>query len=450
MSRFNSELKVLLTLSWPLLLGQVSQTLMGLADTLMAGQVSAQDLAAVSIGAGLWIPLMLAIGGLLMALTPLVAGHHGAGEAEQVAPWLNQALWLALPLGIFAGWLLRQSLPLLQWLQVEPTLLQPTLDYLYGISWGMPAFALFQVFRCCADGLSHPKAGMWVNFLGLAANVGFNWVFIYGHWGAPALGGPGCGVATSLAFWLMALVMAGYLAKSARLAEFDLYRAGFAPQPARLGKLLQIGMPIALSIFIEVSLFTLVSLFLARLGAVAVAAHQIALSLSSVVFMLPLSLGLALCIRIGFLLGSQQTQSLSIACRAALWLALLQASLSCLLSWYFAPQIVGLYSRDAAVIALALPLVHIAALYQIPDALQVVASGALRGFRDTLVALLISLIAFWGVGMSLGYSLAFSDFWGEPLGPRGMWTGICIGLCVAAVLFGARLRWRLRQAQASL
>lgn len=418
---------------------------MGQADTLMSAQVSARDMAAISIGTGIWIPVMLAMGGLLMALTPVVAGHHGADEPEQVAPWFSQALWLALPVGLLAAWLLRQSAPLLDWLQVAQELREPALAYLNYTSWGMPAFAIFQVFRCCADGLSHPKAGMWINFLGLGCCIPLNWVFIYGHFGAPALGGPGCGIATSLTFLLMAVAMISYVLCSRHLSVFELHRIDWRPHWPRLQRLLRLGTPIALSIFIEVSLFTLTSVLLGRLGVTAVAAHQIALGLSSLVFMMPLSVGFALCIRIGYLRGEGQSRRLGLACKAAFGLALVQALVSCGLTFMLAPDIARLYSQDVAVLAVAVPLIYLAGLYQIPDALQIVASGALRGFRDTLVSMLISLVSFWGVGMGLGYSLALTSFWGPPLGPQGMWIGICIGLCVAAMLFGVRLRSRLRR-----
>ncbi|MGZ9898536.1 MATE family efflux transporter [Shewanella gaetbuli] len=446
MNNTGFQAKRLIQLALPILIAQITQTMMGFIDTVMAGRVSAVDMAAVAVGTSLWLPAILFVQGLLMAFTPVFSQHHGANNQQVIPNLLFQAGYIAIIGAVGVMIFLSSSSYILQMMDLEPQLHNLTVGYIDAILWGAPAFALYQVLRGCSEGISYSLPTMIIGFVGLAVNIPANYLFIYGGFGIPAMGGAGCGVATALVFWAMFVAMIIYMQIHKRFAEIAPFKQFFAPHLSTMISMVKLGFPIAMALFFEVSLFAVIALFLAPLGANVVASHQIALNFSSIVFMLPLSVGIAASIRIGYYLGRERTDIAKLVTYVSLAISLSLAMLTAILTVVFREEIALLYNDNPEVVALAGSLMLMAALYQISDSIQVVAAGALRGYKDTRSAFYITLFSYWFIGMTLGYVLAYTDIIVPQMGAHGFWIGLIAGLTSAAVLFG----WRLKVIQQRL
>mgnify|MGYP005751842239 FL=1 len=309
----------------------------------------------------------------------------------------------------------------------------------------MPGAALFLTLRSYTEAMSHTRPVLLISVAGLLINIPSNYILIYGKLGLPALGGVGCGWATSLVFWCMALMMAVYIGRHPAYASARLHLRQTHLEPATAWYIFRLGLPVGLAIFFEVSIFAMIALLISSLGPTVVAGHQVALNFTGLLFMIPLSLALAVTVRVGHGRGQGDPLAVRRAVQAALWLTAFIGLSAGALLFLFREQVPWLYSHDPDVRWLASQLLLYAALYQLSDAWQVTVSGALRGFEDTTVPMFITLFAYWGIGLPVGYSLALSDWWGEAMGPEGFWIGLLCGLTAAALLLSVRLRVRLRQ-----
>ncbi len=440
MQRYWSEAKQLVRLASPILVAQVAQIAMNFVDTVMAGQVSAVDLAAVSVASSFWLPIILLVQGIIMALTPIVSQLNGARKQDEVRPAVHQGFWLALIVTPIAMVALYFSPLALQFMDVDPVMAAKTAGYLHAILWGLPAFVMFQVLRNFSEGLSHTMPTMVIGFVGLAVNIPANYIFIHGHFGMPKLGGVGCGVATAIVLWAMLLAMIVYVKCSAHFKRINLFAQLARPNGSRIWRLFRLGFPIAMAIFCEVTLFTVVALMLAPFGAETVASHQIALNFSSLVFMLPLSIGVGVTIRVGHNIGKGQPDQARVAARTGLMLGMGVAAATAALTVLLRDPIAGIYTDDLQVIGLAATLLFFAAIYQISDSVQVVAAAALRGYKDTQAIFYVTIVAYWGLGLPTGMILGLTDWVVPRMGPQGFWIGFIVGLTSAALMLGARLR----------
>ncbi|MFM5782190.1 MATE family efflux transporter [Aeromonas caviae] len=440
MQRYWSEAKQLVRLASPILVAQVAQIAMNFVDTVMAGQVSAVDLAAVSVASSFWLPIILLVQGIIMALTPIVSQLNGARKQDEVRPAVHQGFWLALIVTPIAMVALYFSPLALQFMDVDPVMAAKTAGYLHAILWGLPAFVMFQVLRNFSEGLSHTMPTMVIGFVGLAVNIPANYIFIHGHFGMPKLGGVGCGVATAIVLWAMLLAMIVYVKCSAHFKRINLFAQLARPNGSRIWRLFRLGFPIAMAIFCEVTLFTVVALMLAPFGAETVASHQIALNFSSLVFMLPLSIGVGVTIRVGHNIGESQPDQARVAARTGLMLGMGVAAATAALTVLLRDPIAGIYTDDLQVIGLAATLLFFAAIYQISDSVQVVAAAALRGYKDTQAIFYVTIVAYWGLGLPTGMILGLTDWVVPRMGPQGFWIGFIVGLTSAALMLGARLR----------
>lgn len=439
---FLGDARAQIALALPIMGAQFSQVGMTVVDTVMAGNYSAHHLAAVSIGSSLWMPVYLLMAGILMAITPHVARAHGAGQSRHLAGYLQNALWLSIVLGVLGGLVLLPTRPLFALMGVAPAVGELGSQYLAGVAAGFPALALYHVFRGYSEGLHQVRPVLLSGIAGLLFNIPANYVLIFGKLGAPELGALGCGIATALSMWVMMFVMAAFVVRSPRLARVGLFRRRYPLHWPYLYDTLRVGLPIGLSIFFEVTLFAAIALLVAGLGTMTVAAHQIALNYASLMFMAPLGLGLALTVRVGHARGRGDV---ALARRRSASGMLLAAGLGLLLAAIMvatAPWVVSLYTPDPEIRALAVSLMGLAALFQLSDTLQVNAAGALRGYEDTRAIMLITLPAYWLVGLGTGLWLALTNVPPGPLGVHGFWVGLLAGLTVAAVLLLRRLHHR--------
>ncbi|UTT84820.1 MATE family efflux transporter [Vibrio pelagius] len=445
MHRYKTEASNLIKLATPVLIASVAQTGMGFVDTVMAGGVSAIDMAAVSIAASIWLPSILFGVGLLMALVPVVAQLNGSGRQQKISFEIQQGAVMALLISVPIIGVLFQTQGILSLMDVEPLMAAKTNGYMHAVMYAVPAFLLFQTLRSFTDGMSLTKPAMVIGFIGLLLNIPLNWMFVYGKLGAPALGGVGCGVATAIVYWVMFALLLGYVMTSNRLAKINLFGQFHKPQLKAQVRLFKLGFPVAAALFFEVTLFAVVALLVAPLGPMIVAAHQVAINFSSLVFMLPMSVGAAVSIRVGHKLGENNTEGAKIATHVGILVGLVMSLGTAFITILFREQIALLYTENQAVITIAMQLLVFAAVYQCTDAIQVIAAGALRGYKDMRSIFNRTFIAYWILGLPLGYILGMTDWIVEPMGAHGFWIGFIIGLSSAALLLGMRLRWMHKQ-----
>lgn len=424
---------------------QLATTGMTFVDTSMAGQYSAMDLAAIALGSSIWVPIYLLVRGVLMALTPTVAHQYGAGEVNSIASQVRQSLWIALVMSAITLLFIFNSQHVLAMLDVESTMSAITMDYLVALAWGVPAICWFQTLNCYCEGLGLTKPGMVFSFIALLLNIPLNYVLIYGKFGFPEIGGVGCGYATAVCFWAMLGMMLLYILKSRAHKKTAIFDHVELPNLRIIAPLMKLGLPIGLAIFFEASIFSVVALLIGKLGATVVAGHQIALNFSSLAFMLPMSLSMGLTIRVGQALGAGKLEIASYASWAGLATTLITASASASLM-FFAPELVArLYTTDPDVTALAVQLLFFAAIYQYADGIQIAANGALRGFKDTRIPMIMILFACWIVALPLGYILGLTDIVVPRMGPHGLWIGLVVALTVGATMLTLRLAAVIRR-----
>ncbi len=435
---FPAESRAILKLAGPIIVAQLAQTAMAFVDTVMAGRVSPADLAGVSLGASIWITLSLSFTGILLALSPLVAQAYGGKRYHEIGPLMRQGLWLALALGLFAVLLLKLGTPgILRLAKAAPDVAVKTEGFIDGVIVGLPAFLIYKVFHCYTSSLSKTKPIMVISVLALLLNIPANYVLINGLFGLPKLGGAGCGWATALVCWFSLLALIAYTSRRAFYRQFELWRHFEWPRWAEQKRLLRLGLPIGLTYLAEVSVFTIVALMLAQLGASVVASHQITLNFSAQTYMLPFGVATALTVRIGQHVGAGHYAHAAHTSKVGITLVLLLACATALLILLMAPQIAAMYTPDKAVQALAVTLLLFAAAYQLPDAVQVSATGALRGYKVTTLPMVIQVLAFWVVGIFGGYMLGLHGVPfvhdGRPLGAPGFWSALVLSLTAAAV-----------------
>lgn len=439
LSRYWSEFKHLVRLAAPLLTAQLLVTGTSTVDTIMAGNYHANDLAGVAIGSSVWMPLYLFISGLLIATTSMVARFHGAEETKSIVNTVHQSVWLAMAISVVCMLVLFNADILLAWMSVEAEFAVITDGYLNAMAFGAPGAVLFGCMRAFTEGMGRTKPFMISSALAFLLNIPLNYVLIYGEWGFPELGGVGCGWATAFSMWFQVLVLGWFVSRTRKYNKVALLRGWQKPDIAKIKSIANLGLPIALAVFAEVSIFSMVALLLAPLGAVMVAGHQIALSASHLIFIFPLSLSQAVTIRVGYYLGRKQQLRANLVARTGIGAAGLMALGSLSLILTFRETVVGFYTQDATVQAVALSLFLWMAIYQFPDHIQIAANASLRAYQDSRIPLMLILLCYWGIALPLGYILAHTDWLMPAQGAQGFWMALVVGLTGTAVLLGGRL-----------
>ncbi len=427
----------------PILITQFCQAALGVVDAIMAGRVSALDLAAVSIGSGIWLPLFLLATGTLIATTPLIGEAVGQNNHDHVPHITQQSLWTAAVIGIL-GFLIVNIMPNVLGLMGVPENIQPkAAQYLHGVSFGFPAIAVYAVLRSYCEALGRPEPVTIISIIGLLANIPLNYIFINGLYGMPELGGAGCGVATAITLWINVLLLATYTAFSKRqqFASTRFFYAFARPNRAQISKLLKLGVPIGVSIFFEASLFSLASLVISPLGELAVASHQVALAVTSQLFMVPMSVAMALTIMVSNRFGEQNLIALRHVQKTGLIWTIVIAIICMVGVWQFRPQLAAAFTDNPEVQAQAMYLLIFALGYQLFDGWQVNIAGILRGMQDTTVPMYLTLFCYWLVALPLGiYLVRFTD-----IGAQGFWMALVTGLFLAAILLTLRLRYQQKR-----
>lgn len=429
-----NEARALIVLGTPLVIHNLANMGMQFTDTVMAGQLSAVALAAVAVGGAIYTPLFLLIVGLLLSISPTTAQLFGAGRYSEIGHYTRQGFWLALMAAVIGLLIMRNAAPLLRVIGISSDVLPVAADYLRAIAWGLPATAFYHVLRFTSEGISHTRPLLGIALLGLALNVPLNYILMYGKFGLPALGAVGAGFSSAIVMWVMFFALLIYVRRRALYSRLHIFARFEWPRRRELTELAALGAPIGIAIFMEVALFATTTLLMAKLGVIPIAAHQVAVNFSGMMFMVPMGLAMASTIRVGQAIGRGQPERARFAGFTAVGVCGCFMVISALFMLTFRYAIADLYSDDAAVIQLAASLFIMAALFQLPDGLQVAGAGALRGLKDTRVPMLMTILAYWIIGFPLAWIFGIVlDY-----GPRAIWLGLIGGLTAAAIL----LNWR--------
>lgn len=436
-----AEFGTLSRLAAPMILAQVTQMGMGVADTIMAGQVSAVELAGVALGGNLYWPFILLLSGLMMSLTPSVSQLHGAGRQAEAGEVARQAMWIAGVGGLLMMLFLNNVEPVYRWLEVDARAIPVSVGYLQALSVSvLPLLGYFSLRYLC-EGMSWTVPAMWIAAGSLVLKIPLNYLFIYGAFGIDGMGGVGCGWSSAIVVTLQFLAMAILVSRS-RIRVTGVFGRFSRPDSREIVRLIKLGLPIGITSFMEISLFSVITLLIGRLGAESVAAHMIASNIGGMTFMVPLALGMAVSIRVGFNVGAGDFEAARRSGWVAIGLSLVFALFAAIAVYALREPLAGLYSSEVAVIAVAADLLIFVALYQFFDDSQVTAVGALRGFKDTRTTMWVAMLSYWGVGLPVGAALGFGWIPVEGFeGVRGFWVGLIAGLGVAAVVLCARFRW---------
>ena len=411
---------------------------MGVADVAMAGHASAQDLAGVSLGVSIWFIVILTLMGVLMAVNAMVSQHAGALAYDRIPRVVHQAFWMALSAGVLAMLAANAAALVFEKLSIEATVRAVAREFVWVTSFALPAFCCYRVLYGYSASVNQTRPLMVVALLALGLNIVVNWLLVFGNLGFPRLGGVGCAWSTLLCVWFDLAAMVWWIRRAPAYRPTLPFTEFEPPRWSDIRALLKIGLPIGVTYFAESSAFSLIALLVASFGTAQVAAHHIALNFSGLVFMLPLSLGLALLTRVGQALGAGDPQVARFRAWVGVGLALSIAVASAALIAALNSRIANAYTSDAAVAGLAAQLLVFTAIFQLSDATQVSTSCAIRAYKVTRPPMMIHLAAFWGLSLPLGCVLGLAPAWvpwhpAQPMAARGFWIALVVGLTIAAV-----------------
>ncbi|HWO54205.1 MAG TPA: MATE family efflux transporter [Paenibacillus cookii] len=432
--------KQFLVILLPILITQIALSAITFFDTNMSGHAGSTDLAGVAIGSSLWVPLQTGLSGILMGMTPIVSHLIGGGQAQKVAYHVMQGLWLALLLAVAILAIGSMLLPvILDGMNLDAPVRSVAFRFLSFLSIGIIPMFGYTVLRSYIDALGHTKISMTITLISLPINIFLNYLLIFGNWGFPRLGGAGAGIASAITYWCVFAVAVTFVIRLKPFAAYGIFRKFHGVSLQVWKELLKIGVPIGFSIFFETAVFAAVTLLMSRFNTITIAAHQAAMNFASTLYMIPLSISMALTILVGFEKGAgrlkdaRQYSILGIG--SAVVLSLATAVVLLVAGKYVA----GLYSEESNVIALTQHFLIYAIFFQISDAIATPVQGALRGYKDVNPAFIITFISYWVIGLPVGYLLAsFTS-----LGAFGFWIGLIAGLAAGATL----LLWRLVRVQ---
>ena len=437
---YRTHIKKTLLIAYPVMLSQLGHVLVGVADSIMVGSLGAEPLAAVSLANSLFFLVLMFGIGISLAITPLVAAADGGDATHNAHEFFRHGLVINLVVGVGLCLLLIGAAPMLHILDQPPAVVALTIPYLVIITVSLLPFMVFQTFKQYAEGLSLTRTAMFITVGANLLNVGLNYLLIYGYGGLPELGLNGAGIATLVARVVMMVAIAVYVLRA----------PWFMWQPLRLrslqkniiSKMLRIGVPTGFQYVFEVGAFSFASIMMGWLGAEALAAHQIALNLAAISYMVATGLAAAATVRIGNQLGQRDIPNMRRVGWSALLMSMAVMGTSALAFVLFNQFLPSLYIDNESVITLASSLLMIAAVFQLSDGIQAVALGMLRGMTDVKIPTLVALVAYWIIALPLGYVLAFPLGWGA----QGIWLGLSAGLTLAAML----LPWRFHRLSSKL
>ncbi|GGA27091.1 MATE family efflux transporter [Psychrobacillus lasiicapitis] len=434
--------KYMIKIVVPILITQVALYLMTFFDILMTSKYSIDHLAGVSIGSSIWVPVYTGLTGILIGITPIVAQFIGAKKIEDVRTFVQQGFYIAIFLAfiVFLGILFLID-PVLNLIPLEDSVRLVAKKYLYMMCIGLIPLFLYSVLRSFIDALGKTRVSMFITLLSAPINIGLNYVFIYGKFGFPALGGVGAGLGSAVTYWLVLIIAIIIVYKNKPFAELMIFKFWRKPSFAKMGTLTKIGVPIGLALFAETTIFSAVTILMSKYSTEVISAHQIAMNFTSLLYMIPLSIAMGATILVGHEVGAKRYKDAKTYSWLSVGTAVFFSFISSSILLIFREPIAALYTDDQYVISLTVQFFLFAALFQLSDAIQAPVQGALRGYKDVTVTFIMAIISYWIIGLPTGYYLAtytsFERF--------GYWIGLIVGLTVGAITLVSRLIYLQRR-----
>lgn len=432
----SEKIKLLLKIVFPILVTQVAMYLVTFFDIFMTSRYGTNDLAGVSIGSSFWVPVYIGLAGILMSITPIVAQLMGAQKKDDIKDAVQQGIYLAVILAaaVFTFFFFGIDV-LLGFMDLEPVVEEVAAEYIFAMSLGLIPLFVYNALRSYIDALGATRTSMFISLMSAPINVFFNYLLIFGNFGFPELGGAGAGYASAITYWLVLLIAIWVIHTKRPFNAFNIFRQWQAFSFRRIKEISRIGVPIGISIFAETSIFSAVTLMMSTYGTITIAAHQIAINFTSLLYMLPLSISMGATILVGFEIGAGRFKDAKQYSWLSVGTAVAFSFVSACILLFMRDEIAALYSSDPAVIELAVQFLVFAALFQLSDAVQAPVQGSLRGYKDVNITFIMAIISYWVIGLPVGYLLAsytgFEAF--------GYWIGLIAGLTAGAITLSLRL-----------
>lgn len=441
---WGAEFRALSTLAWPLIIAQLGRSALFTTDVIVLGWLGAKYVAAAALANALFICITLFGVGVVGAVAPLTAQAIGARDTQTVRRTVRAGVWLGMFLFVVMAPLAWNIGHVYKWMGQDPELVALSDIFIHAAIWSMLSQYVFIALQSFLNAHGATRAVLYITLGGVVVNLAANYALVFGHWGFPALGIMGSGLATSIVNAAMLLFAIAYIQLHARFRSYHIWQNFFRIDWGRLWSLIRIGLPIGLMLTAEVALFTTASLLQGRLGESELAAHSVALTIASLAFMVPLGLSHATTVRVGLALGQRNKDGIRKAGWMSLALTVGFMSVSMIIFFSFPNQIVSLFlnsglAENQAPLALAASFLVVAGIFQLFDGTQVVMGAALRGMSDTNMPLIIALIGYWAIGFPVAWYFGFHT----PLRGVGIWAGLAAGL--AAVAFVLTIRWAMRE-----
>lgn len=433
---WRDELRATLMLAWPLILSNLTYAAIQSTDVVLMGWLGARPLAAAALGLNLVFAFSLVCLGLVTASSPMMATALGAKTqaVHEVRRTFRQSVWMIVTVMVPIWLVLWKSEPIILALGQEPALARDAEAFIHGYMWSMMPFLLFQAMRNFVSALERPGWVLAISLVGIVINALLGYGLIFGHFGLPTLGIFGGGLASSIVWTMMALMLAFVIVTDRQFRRFHLFGRFWRPDWPRYRKLWRLGFPIGLAMGFEGGVFSAAAYLMGLINAESVAAHAVALQIAAFAFMVPWGLSQAATVRVGLFLGRREPVGIARAGWTAWILGVGFMAMMALLIWSIPRELITLFLEDtpenAQVISLGVSFLAIAAIFQVVDGAQVVGAGMLRGLHDTRVPMIFTFIGYWAIGIGIGAWLAFRQGWQG----QGIWTGLAVGLAIVAVL----------------
>ncbi|WP_375200707.1 MATE family efflux transporter [Bacillus sp. RS11] len=428
--------KLMLKMIVPILVTQVAMYLISFFDILMSSRYGTADLAGVSIGSSIWMPIYIGLSGILLAITPIVSQLVGAKKELDAKKAVQQGIYVAILLAVLIFSVLLVGIDwILGNMNLETSVHNIAKSYIYAMCAGILPLFLFCVLRCFIDALGQTRVTMIITLLTTPINIMLNYIFIFGKFGVPELGGVGAGVATAITYWLIFFITVWIIAKHVPFERFRIFHEWPKLEWLCWKEILIIGVPIGISLFAETSIFSAVTMMMSSFSTEIIAAHQIALNFTSLLYMVPLSISMGVTILVGFEIGAGRMQDARIYSYLCVATAILFSFISACILFLLREPVANMYTTDREVLEYAVQFLVFAAIFQLSDAIQAPVQGALRGYKDVMITFIMAIISYWVIGLPVGYTLAsHTDF-----GPFGYWIGLVAGLTTGAITLLIRL-----------
>ena len=439
MKKFINESNHFLKIGIPIFGSQLSYMIMHTTDTIVSGRYSSEELAGLVLAGAFTFPVYMLFQGIMFAITPIVAQLYGSREFTKIGKKMRQIFWIAIVISFSIFFIFLFLSKILLFFPLDKNILSISTEYLRAVSVGMFFYVMFRYLSSYSEGMTLTLPVFFVVLFGALINIPLDIIFAFGYFGIPEMGSEGCGYATSIVSMIMFFSMLRIILSSKKYKKTELLKEFNGPSLKVSKEILKLGVPIGVGIFAEMTMFSGAAIIIGQLGDKILSGHAVALNIASILFMLPLAIGLAGSTRVGNLLGEKRFLDAKYSSYVGVSLCFIGALFNMIMLLIFRENFSSIYSKDIEVINVAISLLIYASIFQIPDGIQMGSLGALRGYKDTFAPMVFLIISYWIFAIPLGYFLTNYGFT-KPLGAEGMWISMIMGLILFSIFIFNRLR----------